>query len=363
MNKRQHPKSFKTLNQQPLFAFRDIKFFGDQSLPFFYQAEAANKVAVASIPMIKKKIAIVIPSFNEEGNIERLLQSLHAVLQPLSYDYALIFVDDGSRDGSLAKLKHLAANDERLFYVELSRNFGHQNALKAGVDLAKTHQVNAVITMDGDMQHPPELLPQLLQQWEQGYDVVYTRRLEDQQLSYFKRKTSQAFYRVMNYLSNMQIEPGTADFRLMDEKVVAVFSEFSENELFIRGLINWLGFKQQAIDYQPAARFAGHSKYTVSKMLRFAVQGITSFSTRPLHLAIVIGALFSLLAFVGYAGYVFYSLYFGHVISGWASLISTVVFFGGLNLLVAGIIGLYIGKLFMQSKQRPNYVIRSTNYQ
>ena len=308
---------------------------------------------------MRKKIAIVIPSFNEEGNIEIMAKSIKDTMQVLPYDYELIFVDDGSSDNTLAKLKELTQSYDNLFFVELSRNFGHQNALKAGVDIANA---NAVITMDGDMQHPPELIPQLLKKWEEGYDVVYTRREDDKSNSYIKRKTSKSFYSVMNYLSEVNFEPGTADFRLMDEKVVAVFTDFSENELFIRGLVSWLGFKQFALDYVPAERFSGKSKYTMKRMMRFAIQGITSFSTRPLHIAIFLGVGLSFFAFVFYIGYVLYSMYFGHVISGWASVISTIVFFGGLNLIVLGIIGMYIGKLFIQSKQRPNYLIRSTNY-
>jgi dolichol-phosphate mannosyltransferase len=308
---------------------------------------------------MNKKIAIVIPSFNEEGNIEIMVKSIKDTMQSLPYDYEVIFVDDGSSDATLVKLKELSVSNEKLFFVELSRNFGHQNALKAGVDIAKA---NAVITMDGDMQHPPELIPELVKKWEEGFDVVYTRREDDKNNSYFKRKTSKSFYKAMNYLSEVNFEPGTADFRLMDEKVVAVFSDFSENELFIRGLVSWLGFKQFAIDYVSAERFSGKSKYTMKKMMQFAIQGMTSFSTRPLHIAIFLGVGLSLFAFVFYIGYVLFSVYFGHVISGWASVISTIVFFGGLNLIVLGIIGMYIGKLFIQSKQRPNYLIRSTNY-
>jgi dolichol-phosphate mannosyltransferase len=308
---------------------------------------------------MRKKIAIVIPSFNEEGNIEIMAKSIKDTMQVLPYDYELIFVDDGSSDNTLIKLKELSQSFDNLFFVELSRNFGHQNALKAGVDIANA---NAVITMDGDMQHPPELIPELLKKWEEGYDVVYTRREDDKSNSFIKSKTSKGFYSVMNYLSEVKFEPGTADFRLMDEKVVAVFTDFSENELFIRGLVSWLGFKQFALDYVPAERFSGKSKYTMKRMMRFAIQGITSFSTRPLHIAIFLGIGLSFFAFVFYIGYVLYSMYFGNVISGWASVISTIVFFGGLNLIVLGIIGMYIGKLFIQSKQRPNYLIRSTNY-
>jgi dolichol-phosphate mannosyltransferase len=310
---------------------------------------------------MKQTISIVIPSFNEESNIEVMVNALHDVMQKLAYNYRLVFVDDGSSDNSLNVLENLSKADSRLFYIELTRNFGHQNALKAGVDMVKDNS-DAVITMDGDMQHPPTLIPDLIKKWEEGYDVVYTIREEDKALSYFKNKTSKGFYSLMNKLSEVKFEPGTADFRLMDKRVANVFADFSENELFIRGIINWIGFRQFAINYQPHARFSGKSKYTIGKMFRFALQGITSFSTRPLHIAIFLGLALSLFAFLFYVIYVIYSIYYGHVISGWASVISTVVFFGGLNLIVLGIIGIYIGKLFIQSKGRPNYLIRNSNY-
>ena len=306
-----------------------------------------------------KKIAIVIPAYNEVGNVEVMIQALHKVFETIPYSYEILFVDDGSKDETLQKIKDISVTDYKVFYIELSRNFGHQNALKAGVD---TVIANAVITMDGDMQHPPELIPELIKKWEEGYDVVYTRREEDKNLSFLKKKTSSGFYKLMNKISEVEFEEGTADFRLLDEKVVKVFSNFNENELFIRGLISWLGFKQFAIDYRPSERFSGNSKYTIVKMMRFAIQGITSFSIRPLYFAIILGFLLSFLAFGFYIVYLIYSIYFGHVISGWASVICTIVFFGGLNLIVLGIVGLYVGKLFMQSKQRPNYLIRTTNY-
>jgi dolichol-phosphate mannosyltransferase len=216
--------------------------------------------------------------------------------------------------------------------------------------------------MDGDMQHPPKIIPKLIQKWEEGFEVVYTIREEDKKLGFIKNKTSNLFYGLMNKLSDIKFEPGTADFRLIDKKVAQVFSDFTENELFIRGIINWVGFKQFAIHYEPNERFSGKSKYTIGKMMRFAVQGITSFSTKPLSMAIILGISLSVMAFIFYISYVLYSIYYGHVISGWASVITTVVFFGGLNLVVLGIIGVYIGKLFMQSKGRPNYLISSTNY-
>jgi|LakMenEpi03Aug12_release.lakeMendotaPanAssembly.Ray.scaffolds.fasta_scaffold67632_4 glycosyltransferase involved in cell wall biosynthesis len=307
---------------------------------------------------LQKKISIVIPSFNEEGNIKIIVKALNEVMQKLNYSYELIFVDDGSSDKTLSILQEISAIDSNVFFIELSRNFGHQNALKAGLDLASG---DCIITMDGDMQHPPEMIPQLIEKWEEGYDIVYTRRLEDKKLPAFKKITSKYFYKFINYISEIKIEEGTADFRLMDKKVSTVFFAFSENELFIRGLVNWVGFNQFAIDYKPAERFSGNSKYTVKKMMQFALKGITSFSIRPLYLSIFLGISLFLLSLLFYTLYVFYSIYYGHVISGWASVIFTIVLFGGLNLIVLGIIGVYVGKLFMQSKQRPNYLIRDTN--
>ena len=310
---------------------------------------------------MNKSIAIVIPSYNEATNIDVLVNALNETVSKLSYDFKFVFVDDGSSDDTIAILREKSKLQDNIFYVELSRNFGHQNALKAGIDLVK-NDADAIISMDGDMQHPPKIIPELIRKWEEGYEVVYTIREEDKKLSYFKNKSSNMFYGLMNKLSDIKFEPGTADFRLIDKKVAQVFSDFSENELFIRGIINWVGFKQFAINYEPNERFSGKSKYTFGKMMRFAIQGITSFSTKPLSMAIILGISLSVFAFIFYIGYVIYSVYYGHVISGWASVITTVVFFGGLNLVVLGIIGVYIGKLFMQSKGRPNYLISNTNY-
>ncbi len=310
---------------------------------------------------MNKSIAIVIPSYNEATNIDVLIHALNETIENINYTFKFIFVDDGSNDETVAILKEKSKEHRHLFYLELSRNFGHQNALKAGIDLVK-NDVDAIISMDGDMQHPPKIIAKLIQKWEEGFEVVYTIREEDKKLGFIKNKTSNLFYSLMNKLSDIKFEPGTADFRLIDKKVAQVFSDFTENELFIRGIINWVGFKQFAINYEPNERYSGKSKYTVGKMMRFAVQGITSFSTKPLSMAIILGISLSVMAFIFYITYVLYSIYYGHVISGWASVITTVVFFGGLNLVVLGIIGVYIGKLFMQSKGRPNYIISSTNY-
>jgi glycosyltransferase involved in cell wall biosynthesis len=308
---------------------------------------------------MRRKISVVIPSFNEEGNIEVLATRLINVLKTVPYSYEVIFVDDGSSDGTLERLKTLSGLDNNLFYLELSRNFGHQNALKAGYDYADG---DCVISMDGDMQHPPELIPQFLEKWEEGYDVVYTCREYQDEATIFKQKTSDLFYKMMNSLSDTKLEKGTADFRLIDRSVANVLTSLNENGLFIRGLVKWLGFKQFAIHYQCEARFSGKSKYNLKKMVKFAVQGITAFSVRPLYMATGIGLFFSVVA-VLYIPYILISYFTGHVVSGWTSILATVVFFGGIQLMVLGIIGMYLGKLFMQSKQRPNYIIRSTNLQ
>lgn len=306
---------------------------------------------------MNKKVGIVVPVCNEAGNILVLIQALQTVMDKTGYDYNITFVDDGSTDNTLSVLKHQASQNNRIFFIGLSRNFGHQNALKAGLDMA---QGDCVIMMDGDMQHPPELLPELLDKWEKGFEIVYTIRRDHSELPLVKRKTSNMFYSLINNLSDIELEQGTADFRLMDRKVVDVFRNFRENDLFLRGLVKWLGFQQIGIEYEPALRNEGKSKYTFKKMIRFALQGITSFSTRPLYIAVYLGFIFSLLSTL-YIPYILYSYFSGHVISGWTSIIVTIAFFGGLQLMILGILGMYLGKLFMQSKQRPHYIIRETN--
>lgn len=306
---------------------------------------------------MKKRISIVVPVCNEEANVKLMAASLQNVFQPLPYHYTILFVDDGSTDGTLEEIKKLAADNHPVFFISLARNFGHQNALKAGLDMADG---DAVIMMDGDMQHPPELIPEMLQQWESGFDVVYTIRKDHKEMPMMKRKTSNMFYNLINNLSDIDLEPGTADFRLMAKKVVEAFRVFKETDLFMRGLVKWMGFRQIGIEYDPAQRTQGQSKYTLRRMVRFALQGITSFSTRPLYIATYLGFVFSLLSLL-YIPYIIYSFYFGHIISGWASMIATIAFFGGLQLMILGIIGLYLGKLFMQSKQRPLYIVKESN--
>lgn len=304
-----------------------------------------------------KKISIVIPARNEEGNILPIYDAIDKAFQPLTYEYNLIFVDDGSTDNTLSFIQNLSEKHPHVFYIEFSRNFGHQPALKAGVDHADG---DCIISLDCDMQHPPELIPQMLKKWEEGYDIVYTRRKDSKRLPYLKRKTSHWFYLFTNKVSGVALEEGTADFRLIDRKVADVFTTFTENDLFIRGMIKWMGFKQFAIDYVPGERLSGETKYTFGKMLNFALKGITSFSISPLYAAMYIGFIMAIAALL-YLPYVLYAYFTGHSAAGWASVLLTVVFFGGIQLIILGILGIYIGKLFMQAKNRPTYIIRTKN--
>ncbi|UKB86065.1 glycosyltransferase family 2 protein [Chryseobacterium sp. MEBOG06] len=308
-----------------------------------------------------KKISIVIPAHNEEGNVALVHEKIKQVFSGLKdYDFEIIFVNDGSRDHTQQKLEELSQKFEEVKYIEFSRNFGHQPAVKAGMDHANG---NAVISMDGDLQHPPELIPEMIQKWEEGYDVVFTVRTYPKEISYFKRKTSDLFYKLLSSLSDVNLtKGGGSDFRLMDANAVQVMRNFNEDDLFLRGLTSWMGFKQIGIDFKANERVSGESSYNLKKMFTFAFTGITAFSVKPLYLAAYLGFLFSAVSVLGYGGYVLHSFIAGTEISGWASLIMTIVFFGGLQLIIMGIMGIYLGKIFKQVKDRPNYIIKNKNF-
>ena len=300
-----------------------------------------------------KKVSVIIPVYNEVGNISVVAEAVSRIMETLPYEYLIIFIDDGSDDGTLAFLKKITAENQQLRFISFSRNFGHQNALKAGFDMS---DADAVISMDGDMQHPPAVIPALLALWEEGNDIVYTVRRDHMEIPAMKRKTSDMFYNVLNRLSDIELEKGTADFRLLDRKAVDVLREIKEYDLFWRGIVKWIGFKQASLEYDPAERISGKSKFTYRKMMELALKGITSFSTKPLTFAMYLGFFSAFISFL-YFPYALISYLSGHVISGWASVIVTIAFFGGVQLMILGIIGMYLGKLFMQSKQRPHYVI------
>jgi dolichol-phosphate mannosyltransferase len=303
-------------------------------------------------------ISVVIPAFNEAGNIKVVAQKIAEQLDKIG-SYEIIFVDDGSEDSTLEEIKEAAKKDSTVKFISLSRNFGHQRALKAGIDHARG---DCVISMDADLQHPPGLITGLINKWREGYDVVYTVRNDLQGVGFFKKTTSKFFYKFINKISDVDIPLGSADFRLLDKKVVEELKKFKENSLFIRGIVSWLGYRQAGIEYNTQSRHSGSTKYTLRKMISFAIQGITSFSIMPLRISIIFGLIISFCAFL----YTIYALltkfYFKTAISGWTSILISVLFLGGIQLMFLGLIGEYLGKMFIETKNRPNYVIKEKNF-
>ena len=300
-------------------------------------------------------ISIVVPVFNEEESLSELYRRIAAVMNRMLLPFELIFVDDGSTDGSLNMMLEFSEKDKTVKIIQLSRNFGHQLAIIAGLDHA---QGEAVITMDSDLQHPPELIEQLIEKWHDGYDVVYTSRDQSQDVSVFKNVTSRCFYALINRLAEVSIAPGTADFRLLDRNVVESLRAFGERSIFLRGIVNWMGYRQIAIRYRAAARYGGESKYSFLRMLRFAIDGITSFSSIPLYLSTFVGMIISVCSFL-YAGLVIYlRLFTDRVVDGWTSVMVALLFLGGIHLITLGIHGIYLGRVYNEVKGRPRYLIR-----
>ena len=304
----------------------------------------------------KKLISVIIPVYNEEGNVVPFFAELKQAI-PKEYEVEFIYVDDGSTDSTLTKIKQLQAKNKNAKYISFTRNFGHQYALKAGLDHA---QGEAVISLDGDFQHPPKLIPKMLEKWATGkYKIVFTRRIDDVKTTYLKQITSKLFYRFINSMSETKIDVGSADFRLLDREVVRVITSSEEANLFLRGLVSWTGFTSYAIDYVPDSRIWGTSKYTYPKMIRLALDAITSFSIIPLRFATIIGFFMSLFSGIyGLYAVIVFLTNRSSVIIGWPSVIISVLFIGGLQLLILGIVGEYIGKIFLETKKRPLYIVQ-----
>jgi dolichol-phosphate mannosyltransferase len=297
---------------------------------------------------------VVVPVFNERDNLQPLLDRLGPVLAQSSGLYEILFVDDGSTDDTVQGLVQVMADDPRVRLVRLSRNFGHQAALVAGLEHSRGA---AVITMDGDLQHPPELIPQLVQRWRAGDEIVQTIRREPADTNPFKRAGSRWFYRLLSALTRLRVTPGAADFRLMDRVAVNAFLACGERRRFNRGLVHWIGFTYSEVPYDAEPRHAGRSKYSFRAMIRLAGDAIFSFSSWPLRLAGLAGAVVSLLA-AGYLLFVLWAYFFGHPEKGWSSTLASVLILGGVNLVVLWILGEYVGRLYEEVKQRPIYIIR-----
>ncbi|MBU2366790.1 MAG: glycosyltransferase family 2 protein [Alphaproteobacteria bacterium] len=302
-------------------------------------------------------LAVVIPVFNEEAGVAALAMRLGEVLVGLA-DYHIVFVDDGSSDNTAAALKAVSDVDDRVKYILLSKNCGHQTAMRAGLEHV---DADCIVTMDGDFQHPPEFIPTMIAQWRKGAKVVLTRRTGEQRLSAFKRSTSGVYYRLLNGLSDVQLEEGAADFRLVDRSVLTSLRRFTEHDIFYRGIIPLVGYKVVTLNYELQDRRFGKSKYSLRKMLRLGIKGVLSSSTKPLRLAMV-GAF---AVFASAAIYLLYVLIFfflvGAPLTGWTSVILTVLILGATQLFVLGIIGEYVGQLLIESRRRPSYFIVETN--
>jgi glycosyltransferase involved in cell wall biosynthesis len=299
-------------------------------------------------------LSVVIPIFNEEETLQALFERLTAALDPLEDAFEVIFVNDGSRDASERMLREFQARDPRFKSVHFSRNFGHQTAITCGLDHARGR---AVVAMDGDLQDPPEVLPDLLARWREGYDVVYAVRQKRKE-GPFKRTAYKVFYWLLRRVSYLDIPLDSGDFSLIDHRVVDILKSMPERNRFVRGLRTWAGFRQIGYEYAREARFAGESKYSLGKLMKLAFDGLVSYSYVPLRLVSNVGLLVSATA-LGYMGYLLLSRLFGGTpIAGWTSTVVIVLFLGGVQLLSLGVIGEYVGRIFEEVKQRPHYVVR-----
>ena len=322
------------------------------------RVSAADHGSRRSVRPASATLTIVAPVYNEVEGIAHFVATLLAVMDRLPYAYTLVLVDDGGTDGTGAALDALhAAHAERITVVHLSRNFGHQAALTAGMDYADG---DAVICLDADMQHPPELIPELVARWEDGFDIVQATRREEPTASWFKQVTARGFYALINRLSATRIEPNAADFRLLSRRVIEVFkADLRERDRFIRGLVRWVGFPYATIDFEAPPRFAGHTHYSLRRMVSFARTGLISFSKTPLKLAVVLGFSVSGLSLLYGLYAIFAFLFFRTVIPGWASTVLVGTFLGGCQLLFLGLIGEYIATIFDEIKARPLYIVAS----
>ena len=300
------------------------------------------------------KYSVIVPLYNEELVIEETYKRLTAVMGQTKEAYELVFVNDGSRDNTEKLAKQIIAKDRRVCLINFSRNFGHQTAISAGMDNARGQ---AVVVIDADLQDPPEVILDMIAKWKEGYDVVYGKRLVRKGETAFKKVTAKVFYRFLSSLTNIDIPTDTGDFRLIDRKVCDAMKTISEKNRYIRGLVSWVGFKQTSVEYVREERFAGETKYPLKKMLKFASDAITSFSDKPLRIAGYLGNTVSIVSFLYLLYVVIRKLTVGDFGEGWASIVAISLFFNGIILVVLGIIGEYIGRIYDECKNRPLYII------
>ncbi len=310
--------------------------------------------AGTEIPVQSPQLSIVVPCHNESQNLAPLhARCTAAARSVVDESYELILVDDGSRDSTWQQMQALATSDSHVVAARLSRNFGHQLALSAGLQLSSGARV---LIVDADLQDPPELLPRMMEVMDRGNDIVYGQRQSRQGETWFKRASAAVFYRLLRRLTDVEIPIDTGDFRLITRRVVTVLSDMPEQHRFIRGMVSWIGLRQDAVPYDRDQRACGNTKYSTRRMLRLALDAVTGFSTRPLRIASLVGLCFGTLGFIGVA-YAVTGWAMGQTVPGWTSVIVVVLLLGGIQLFVIGILGEYLGRLYLEAKRRPLYII------
>ena len=306
-----------------------------------------------------KKVTILVPCYNEEESLPALYKALmHLTNQHPNYNWELLFVDDGSRDSTIQVLKELRQNDKRVSYVELSRNFGKENAMLAGFDYATG---DCVIIMDADLQHPPQVIPEMLKKWEEGFEDVYGKRLSRGKESFMRKKLSLLYYSMLQKSTRYDILPNVGDFRLLDRKCIDALKQLRESERYTKGLFCFIGFKKTYVEFETQDRIAGVSSWNYLGLISLAIQGITSFTVAPLRLATLFGTLVSFFAFIYMIFSFIKAVIWGDAVQGFPTLIIIILFIGGVELLCLGIIGEYVGRIFSETKRRPVYIVRNYN--
>ena len=306
-----------------------------------------------------KKISILIPCYNEEKSLPLLYPELVKLMDGnAGYEWELMFVNDGSADGTLQELKRLRAMDQRVNYVDLSRNFGKENAMLAGFDHVTG---DCMVIIDADLQHPPTLIPEMIKWWEQGYDDVYAKRKSRGKESWLRKQLSLQFYKILQRSSRFEVLKNVGDFRLLDRCCINALKSLRESERYTKGMYSWIGFKKKELEFEQGDRVAGESSWSYRQLFSFAIDGITSFTTAPLRISTVVGFIVSMCAFL-YMIYVFFkAVLFGEPVQGYPTLVILILFLGGIQLLSLGIIGEYIGRIYNETKNRPDYIVREIN--
>lgn len=302
-----------------------------------------------------KKISILIPCYNEENTLPLLYKELEILFRDnIQYRWEILFINDGSKDNTLEIIKHLKNIDCRIGYIDLSRNYGKEIAMLAGFDYVKG---DCAIIMDADLQHPPFVIPQMIQLWENGYDDVYGQRINRGKESFLRKNLSLLFYRILQKISNIEIIPNVGDFRLLDRKCIDSLKNIREQERYTKGLYSWIGFKKTFIEFETNDRIAGTSSFNIIKLFVFSMQGITSFSTAPLRVSSLLGVIISLGSFIYILFVICKTILFGEIVQGFPTLLITLLLLGGIQLITIGIIGEYVGRIFNETKNRPAYFI------